>query len=122
MVVEQDIRFLPDVPLQEVSYTPLVYPRLFLQAKGNQHVRSLQARSATGEWAHYQALLAPSDLFLQQAEEVSVALSRRFRRENQPILRSRATVNGASLARSTFRIAFPRRAKEHATSCKPSFV
>jgi hypothetical protein len=74
VVVEQDIRFLPDVPLQEVSNTPLVCPRLFLQAKGNQHVRSLQARSAAGEWAQYQALLASSDLFLQQAEEVSVAL------------------------------------------------
>jgi hypothetical protein len=50
MVVEQvNIRFLPDVPLQEVSSTPLVYPRLFLQAKGNQHVRSLQARSAAGK-------------------------------------------------------------------------
>lgn len=54
VVAEQGvIRFLQDVPLEEVSNTLLYILVCFLRGppeKSNQHLPPLQARSTTGEW------------------------------------------------------------------------
>ena len=105
-----------------MSSVPLVYPRLFIQGQlqrvTNSYLRCKhEVQLVSGP--DYQTLLASSD-FVSTARGASEhCVVETSSRQTNKFFRFRVRTDGAGLARLTLGIAFPPRAKEHVTNCKP---
>jgi len=127
-VEESGIRSLQDVPLEEVSNSPLWYP-LACSEDGphdrvtNTYMRCKHEVQLVSELNEPGLACGPSNGFLQKEEEVSVALWTSFHHEfSRPLLRFGVRVVGADLACRTLRTVFHPSVKELATNCESSFV